>query len=206
VAAVGERVRWYHTLLSDAGALWSDYVVNLSFTKQQRDLYAPITSFARIFTTQFTNLANQTPLRRFWMNPAEWFSVAGGVTAFFLMLGMVGIFYLARNLLPLLMHLSRGTTGKSRSKIYIEFYERFLALVKPLGFVPKPCQTQLEFAQQVEAAWLTRELPAELRSLAQDISITFYRLRFGAEVLSLDQEKAIQSRLTQLELQLKPKP
>lgn len=206
VAAVGERVRWYHTVLSDVGALWNDYVVNLSFTKQQRDLYAPITSFAGIFTTVFANLAKETPLRRFWMNPAEWFSVAGGATAFVLMLGAVGLYYAARRLWAYFMRLSRGTEDNSRGKIHIEFYERFLALVKPLGFVPKPYQTQLEFAQQVEAAWLTRDLPAELRSLAQDISLTFYRLRFGSEVLSLDQEKAIQSRLSQLELQLSHKP
>ncbi len=206
VAAVGERVRWYHTFFSDAAALWSDYVVNLSFTKQQRDLYAPMRAFAGIFTTPFTSLAKETPLRRFLMNPAEWFSFAGGVVAFLLMLSAVGLYYGIRWLLAYLMRLSRGTAGHSRGRIYIEFYERFLALVKPLGFVPKPYQTQLEFAQQVETAWQTRDMPAELRSLAQDISVSFYRLRFGAEILSLDQEKAIQSRLTQLELQLSQKP
>ena len=206
VAAVGERVRWYHSVVSTAGALWSDYVVNLSFTKQQRDLYAPITAFASMITTQFANLSKLPFLRRLWMNPSEWFSVMGGITAFFLMLGMVGIFYLVRYLWRLAVQFSLGEDGKSRRKTYFEFYERFLTLVKPLGLVPKPYQTQLEFAQQVEAAWKSRELPPELRSLAEDISMTFYRLRFGSEILSLDQEKAIQTRLTQLEQQLNPKP
>lgn len=206
VAAVGERVRWYHSVVSTAGALWSDYVVNLSFTKQQRDLYAPITSFARMITTQFANLSKLPFLRRLWMNPSEWFSVMGGITAFVLMLSVVGISYAMRYLWRLAMQLSHGTDGKSRRKTYIEFYERFLTLVKPLGLVPKPYQTQLEFAQQVEAAWKSREFPPELRSLAEDICVTFYRLRFGSEVLSLDQEKAIQTRLNQLEQQLHPKP
>jgi transglutaminase-like putative cysteine protease len=206
VAAVGERVRWYHSVVSTAGTLWSDYVVNLSFTKQQRDLYAPITAFATMITAQFANLSKLPFLQRLWMNPTEWFSVMGGITAFFLMLGVVGISYPVRHLWRLARQFSLGADGKSRRKTYFEFYERFLTLVKPLGLVPKPHQTQLEFAQQVEAAWKSRELPPELRSLAEDISITFYRLRFGSEVLSLDQEKAIHSRLTQLEQQLHPKP
>jgi hypothetical protein len=186
--------------------LWSDYVVNLSFSKQQRDLYAPITSFVGMFTTQFRSLAQTPILRRFWLNPAEWFSVAGGVTAFFLMLGMAGIFYLVRYLWRLLMGLSSATDSNARRKAYIEFYERFLAILKPLGMVPKPYQTQLEFAQQVEADWSTRQLPAELGSLARDISVAFYRLRFGAEALPPGQEQAIKSRLKQLESQLSEKP
>ena len=206
VAAIGERVGWYHTLLTSAGTLWSDYVVNLSFTKQQRDLYAPITSFAGLFTAQFANLSELSNLRRFWLNPAAWFSVRGGVTAFCLMLGMVGIFYLGRYLWQLIVQPALGTGGKSRGRMQIEFYERFLALVKPLGFVPKPFQTQLEFAQVVEAAWMTRQLPVELRSLAQEISSAFYRLRFGSEVLTPDQELAIKSKLKSLELQLSQKP
>ncbi len=206
VAAVGDRVRWYHTIISMATGLWSDYVVNLSFSKQQRDLYAPVTSFFRQVTTQVAGLAQMPILRRFWLNPAEWFSVAGGVTAFFLMLGMVGVFYLVRYLWRLLMSHFSATEDHARRKAYIEFYERFLAILKPLGMVPKPYQTQLEFAQQVEADWTTRQLPAELGSLAKDISTAFYRLRFGAEALPAGQEQAIKSRLQKLESELSEKP
>ena len=206
VAAVGDRIRWYHAVMSMVSGLWSDYVVNLSFSKQKRDLYAPITSFAGMITTQFTNLAKIPLLRRFWLNPAEWFSVAGGVTAFVLMLGMAGIFYLVRYLWRLLVGLASVTDSHARRKAYIEFYERFLAILKPLGMVPKPYQTQLEFAQQVEADWVTRQLPAELGSLARDISAAFYRLRFGAESLPPEQEQSIKARLKQLELQLSAKP
>ncbi|MES2789890.1 MAG: transglutaminaseTgpA domain-containing protein [Planctomycetota bacterium] len=208
VAAVGDRVRWYHSLFSMAGGLWNDYVVNLSFTKQQRDLYAPMQALGKMLTTQIAGISNvfsvlQHTLYRFWQHPEEWFSVRGGVTAFLLMLTLVGLFYLGRYLWLLIVRISLGQHGKFRGKIYVEFYERFLTLVKPLGFAPQPNQTQLEFAQQVEAAWMTHQLPAELRSLAQEISIAFYRLRFGSEVLSTEQEEAIKARLKQLELQLR---
>ena len=206
VAAIGERVRWYHTWISLASTLWNDYVVNLSFTMQQRDLYAPLTSVATLLKTQLANLADLPDWRRFGLNPAEWFSVRGGVTAFCLMLGMAGICYLGRYLWLLIVQVSLGTHGKSRSRNVIEFYEQFLALIKPLGFVPKSNQTQLEFAQQVAAAWTTRQLPEELRSLALDISMDFYRLRFGSEVLTPIQEAAIKTRLKQLELQLNQSP
>lgn len=208
VAAIGDRVRWYHQLFSFATALWSDYVINLSFSKQQRDLYAPLQGLIGSVTNQIRGTSNfwqllQKNLITFWQHPEQWFSFRGGLTAFLLMLSLLGLFYLSRGIIRLIRRLLIGTTGKRKRGVHVEFYERFLALLKPLGLVPKPYQTQLEFAQQVEAALGTRDLPAKLRPLARDISLAFYRLRFGDETLGPAQEQQIVAHLQELEMQLR---
>ena len=208
VAAVGAGIRWYHSLFSQTGALWNDYVVNLSFTKQQRDLYAPVQAFAQNLISQFQEGSNLwtsllTHAEFIWKHPEYWFSIQGGLTAFVLMLTIAGLGYLIRYLYRMALRLRYGAAADSQGKIIIDFYERFLTLVKPHGLVPAPHQTQLEFAQQVESAWSADNFPAELRSLAKEISVAFYRLRYGAEQLTADQESRIKSRLKELELQLK---
>lgn len=208
VAAVGAGIRWYHSLFSNVASLWNDYVVNLSFTKQQRDLYAPVQEFATNLLKQLQEGSNLwTSLLAhaefIWKHPEYWFSLQGGLTAFFLMTSATGIAYGVRYLYRRFIQLRYGVTTNSQGRIIVEFYERFLALVKPLGFVPAPHQTQLEFAQQVETAWSTNQFPIELRSLAKEISLAFYRLRYGAETLTDEQESRLKSRLKELELQLK---
>lgn len=208
VAAIGERVRWYHQIFSFASALWSDYVVNLSFSKQQRDLYAPLQTLANAFTNQIRGTSNfwqvlQKNLVTFWQHPEQWFSLRGGLTAFVLMLSLLGLFYLSRGGVRLIRRLLLGPTDQQKRRVYIEFYERFLMLLKPLGLVPKPDQTQLEFALQVEAAWKARHLPSEFLPIAKDISTAFYRLRFGNETLGPAEEQRLRDSLQQLEVQLR---
>ena len=204
VAAVGDSVRWYHKMLSMGSTVWNDYFLNLSYSKQQRDLYEPLQSFAGLVTERLAGKSSfwsvlQATLREFWLRPQTLFSVRGGLTAFLLMLTLVGMFYFARFLWRLLLRISRGTAGRQRNQIYIEFYERFLALLKPRGLVPQASQTQLEFARQIETEWDTHGLPPELVSLAEEISMAFYHLRFGTDPLSAEREERIQSRLRQLE-------
>jgi transglutaminase-like putative cysteine protease len=207
VDAIGDRVRWYHHIAMFASAVWNDYVVNLSFSKQQRDLYAPLQSLGSSVTNQIRSTSSfwqvlQQNLQTFWEHPEQWFSLRGGLTALMLMLSAVGTFYLLRTLTRLAWRLLLGTPENTHRATFIEFYERFLRLLKPLGLVPKPHQTQLEFAQQVEDAWLLCKLPSEALPLAREISMAFYRLRFGDETLSPDQEARIRDGLVQLEAHL----
>ncbi len=204
VAAVGDSVRWYHKMLSMGSTVWNDYFLNLSYSKQQRDLYEPLQSFAGLVTERLAGKSSfwsvlQATLREFWLRPQTLFSVRGGLTAFLLMLTLVGMFYFTRFLWRLLLRISRATAGRQRNQIYIEFYERFLALLKPRGLVPQASQTQLEFARQIETEWDSHGLPRELVSLAEEISMAFYHLRFGTDPLSAEREERIQSRLRQLE-------
>lgn len=205
VDAIGDRVRWYHQVVTLSAALWSDYVVNLSFSKQQRDLYAPMQSLFQAVTSQFRGTSSfwQFLQSHFWKNPRQWFSVSGGLAAFVLMLSFVGLFYLSRALFRSIRWLLFGAVDKRKKGAQIEFYERFLTLLKPLGLVPKAHQTQLEFALQVEAAWSAQQLPAELLPIARAISLAFYRLRFGGETLSPAQAQEILGSLQQLESQLR---
>lgn len=204
VEAIGERVRWYHYVFALGSTLWNDYVINLSFTRQQRDLYAPLQSLGQAVTNQVRGTSGfwsglKKSLLNFWEHPEQLFSFRGGLIALGLMLSAVGLFYLLRILLRMARRQLWGAIDQPDHRTTIEFYERFLALLKPLGLSPKPYQTQLEFAQQVESAWLACELPVASLPLARDISAAFYRLRFGQEVLNPEQEEQIRSALQQLE-------
>lgn len=211
VDAIGSRTGWFHGVFTFFSGIWSDYVVNLSFNKQQRDLYAPFQFFGQAVAAEFQGKSTlwarirQTAVG-FFQNPREWFSITGGVTAFLLMLTLLGLYHLLCGAFRRVRRLILGARPDVRRGVRIDFYEQFLKAVKPLGLVPLPQQTQLEFAQQVEADWLNRNYPAEFLPVIQEICAAFYRLRFGDLPLTPEQDTGIRSSLQRLEAQVRRSP
>ncbi len=98
----------------------------------------------------------------------------------------------------LLMRL-RGESVPQRLRV--EFYERFLRVLRAAGLEPLPTQTSLEFISDTHLRWSERLPSPELLGVPRSIVTQFYRVRFGGESLSADELRQLDLQLIQLEEQ-----
>ncbi len=98
--------------------------------------------------------------------------------------------------------LLRRLRGEStEQRLRVEFYERFLRLLRTAGLEPHPAQTAREFLIASQSVWSERLVADNSSSLPVDVVAQFYRVRFGGESLSLDEQREIEWQLGQLEQQ-----
>jgi|GEM_PF-492993 len=93
----------------------------------------------------------------------------------------------------------RGEPAEQRLRV--EFYERFLRLLRTAGLEPHPAQTAREFLMTSQTEWSERLAADDSSRLPMEIVAQFYRVRFGGESLSPDEQRLIESQLGQLEQQ-----
>lgn len=129
-------------------------------------------------------------LRRFfkWLVPAEAASSDGGWRARW-----------SRWWSALLRRL-RGESEEQR--LNVAFYERLLRLFRSEGLEPLPTQTAREFIVATKSDWSDRLAANGLANIPAEVVSQFYRVRFGAESLSLDELQRLDAQLDQLEQQL----
>ena len=97
-----------------------------------------------------------------------------------------------------LAHL-RGDVAPQRMRV--EFYERFLRVLKTGGHEPLPNQTATEFINGMQPHWQLSWNVAEVSALPPTIVAEFYRVRFGGESLSVDELRQLNRQLDQWEAQ-----
>lgn len=98
----------------------------------------------------------------------------------------------------------RGAPDEQRLRV--EFYERFLRLMRSAGLEPLPSQTAQEFVTASQSEWSERTTINSAMPLPLDIVRQFYRVRFGDESLSLAELQHIDSQLGQMESQWRDRP
>lgn len=91
----------------------------------------------------------------------------------------------------------RGESDEQR--VRVEFYERFLRLLRSAGLEPLPAQTAREFVLDSQPTWSQRLSERELASVPADIVTRFYRVRFGGESLPPDELRRLETQLRQME-------
>ncbi|MBC7819047.1 MAG: DUF3488 domain-containing protein [Planctomycetaceae bacterium] len=91
----------------------------------------------------------------------------------------------------------RGESAEQR--VRVEFYERFLRLLRSAGLEPLPAQTAREFVVASQPTWSQRLSEQKLTSVPADIVALFYRVRFGGESLPPDELRQLETQLRQLE-------
>ena len=96
-----------------------------------------------------------------------------------------------------LMRRLRGESVEQR--VRVEFYERFLRLLRSAGLEPLPAQTAREFVLASQPTWSQRLSERELASVPADIVARFYRVRFGGESLPADELRQLETQLRQME-------
>lgn len=91
-------------------------------------------------------------------------------------------------------------SGKSaEQRLRVEFYERFLRLLRSAGLEPLPTQTPREFIVATQPTWSQRLSAAGLMSIPEDIVARFYRVRFGGESLPPDELRHLETQLREFE-------
>jgi hypothetical protein len=85
----------------------------------------------------------------------------------------------------------------------VEFYERFLRLLKSGGHEPLPSQTAAEFLDTLQSHGQLSRIAAEVASVPPTIVAEFYRVRFGGKSLSVDELRQLNRQLDQWEEQWK---
>ncbi len=89
----------------------------------------------------------------------------------------------------------RSTTTVMR----VEFYERYLRMLKSAGCQPQPHQTPREFLEATEPRWCDLLLDRKLADVPARIVAQFYRVRFGQESLTPDESDWLERQLSELE-------
>jgi transglutaminase-like putative cysteine protease len=94
--------------------------------------------------------------------------------------------------------------GTRRSSLPVPFYRRLLALLeRRLDLAPAPGQTPREFGTAAGEALRRRPATSGLADLPGVLIETMYRVRFGGEVLTEEEGRALEGRLDELALALR---
>lgn len=183
--------------------LW-DGGMRLSKDEQQRLLFQPLEDTARETWRALRDVRGSSArlgefLRSLSESPERWFSWRGGVTVFVLMTFVTITVRLLRKLAGVLRHSRRMTRRLRRGRTAVPFFDRFTRIVNRLGLRREDDQTQLEFARQVEGQLATSLRVPATADLPQEITETYYQVRFGDHPISPDEAAALDDRLDALE-------
>lgn len=185
--------------------LWSQNVVQLSLSQQRNQFYNPLQETARNWWNpvegRWTALKNW--LAQTLTSPEMWFSWRGWVAAFVLLWGGLLSYKIIRRIIRFILGIpGRLRAGHRARANRVEFYDRFQKVMRRVGMLRSPAQTQWEFAEQVQYNCSDKLAGSSLNAFPQDLAESFYRIRFGNEVLPPEEIRRINQRLDDLEARL----
>ena len=207
VAEVATRRSVWTDVRARVSGLWSENIVNISFDRQEELIYGPSREIATLVWEAVLELwasprSSFESFLRLVTNPQNWWSFGGAATLWGLG-SCIWIFRRRLNWLRLSWHgWKRSPLPASRR--WIEFYERFVRLMKSRGLQRAATQTQYEFATQAAETLVPELREAGLHEVPRAVSDVFYRVRFGNETLSDTEATQIESLLSRLEYALTP--
>ena len=193
-------------------SLWSENILNMSLDRQEESIYGPIRELAAAFWNLMQEffVSPEFAFQTLWdllTNRESRIGMTARVVLMLLIVSVGIIFWLVSRSRSWwrggLWDLGLGTS-RGRGK-RIEFYQRFLQLVKQRGLDREPTQTPLEFAEQV-ADSLPSLSTAGLDSSPERISRLFYRVRFGDEELTSEERASLDELLDRLEKAINDNP
>lgn len=207
VADVAARRSVWTEVSSRVSNLWSTNVVNISMDTQEAVFYGPAREIAALIWEGLMSvwLSPESSLEAFAklvFNPANWLSFGGAAVIWAI---VSSLWFLRHRLLRLRLCFSQQQRSqRANQRRWIEFYERFVRVMKSRGLEREPTQTHHEFSARA-AETLTQELhAARLDDVPLAVSRVFCRVRFGDETLSDVEAREIDSLLRRLEAALAP--
>jgi hypothetical protein len=210
-------------------SMWSNYVVSLSLTRQQQDLYDPLqgsvtTGWSAVRQAGQRVVAAVDGVKDALSSPESLLTPRAAALGLLSLAAAVVIFKLLRRLLK--QDLSRAVYPTARRSwigrlfdwlqerlkvrprdptgMVVAFYQQFQSVVRMAGLIPRLDQTQQEFARQVESNLAGRLAPAGLARFPTQLAELFYRVRFGEGALEPLERADIERRLDQLKEALLP--
>ena len=198
-------------LFEYAQVLWTDYVLELNWDRQKKDIYDPLYVELSLLIRDLLSwevwshlpigIARTLGIDIYGRASGRWFSWRAGLTAMFVCLVFVGVFRLVRPPIGRLIAwiANHRPVPKSRRSLRIEFYRRLEMVLARHGMKRAATQTQREFA--LEAAGQLTESPScrHAASMPRRVVEAFYRVRFGGHALDKHEAEAVEHALTRLE-------
>jgi transglutaminase-like putative cysteine protease len=204
VQSMESSVQSWHDFTKLMSDVWGRHVLGVNFNQQRNEFYEPIREtlsnlwddlkqghigVASVFAA-FTKLLT---------SPDRWFSWQGGVVTFILLLLGSGLFWAVRRLAWQWKRFGKRERTRHRSKVSVEFYERFRRLCRACGLSKDASQTEREFVTAA-ARHLESKLPnVQAGSASSDLVEAFYCVRFGGQQLQPERAALVDTSLTRLE-------
>ncbi|MDB5343632.1 MAG: transglutaminase domain protein [Schlesneria sp.] len=202
VTAVGSKRNFFTSITSKLAGIWESNVLDISYERQDDMIYEPLRQFLRSivqFARDFWNSprASVIGILAFMADPRNWLTIPGGLT----LAGLAGLLILMRRKSSWIQFRWRKkalqTEDSQRSRI--EFYERFVRLMKRQGRQRGLSQTQGEFVDESADALSTQLEDTSLPERLKSISDSFYVIRFGDSELTDFEKQRLDELLTRLE-------
>jgi hypothetical protein len=188
-------------------SMWSNYVVELDYRRQQSEIYQPIIQAARSGLQQLTNsdrwramLGSLAALLHIGQHSGvrDWLTALTAATvAALILLGGVWLLWRAGRALWRRWARVHPRTGAGR-RAKIDFYRGFETLLARRGLRRSPTQTQQEFAAVVAAHLVMTTGENRLAELPGVVAEAFYRVRFGRQPLDNLQVQAVEHALAEI--------
>ncbi|MFV2067139.1 MAG: DUF3488 and DUF4129 domain-containing transglutaminase family protein [Pirellulales bacterium] len=202
----GFREAW-----SYAGLLWANYVVGLTYEKQQRSIYTPLrTTVVDVAKALVDAQRRRETLRKLYLAVRDglwtwlrgnWFSWRGGLVAIGVCLILVGFYFAMRSVWRWLSRWSwrRIETARTRRHLEVRFYSRLEQLLRHYGMTRMPGETPGELAAVAGGQLATMPDGQTVARLPHELVEAFYRVRFGRVELQRKELEAVERALTELE-------
>ena len=201
-----KKTSLWSDMQSAFAGLWSDNILNMSLDRQEQSIYKPVRNLAlnlliflrQLFTSPESALRTLFDLvsnRNYWLSP-------GGILIILVLLLVVaGLAWGSR---WLFIWIRRWLDQHGRQRIrkqhrIVEFYERFIGMMKSHGLKRAPNQTQREFAEMVASKYSSDLEFVGEKDIPDQISRLFYKVRFGETELTVHEENEIQLLLAKLD-------
>ncbi len=198
--------------------MWSQNVVRMSLDTQSESIYRPMGQWIAKKIRSLTKLFGGEGGDEIWeflSNPRKWFSTEVFIVVFILLGLSTAVRAVWRRYRPadftwrgfiksILSALHERWLDQQGGR-HIEFYDRFVRIMRKHGRVRARAQTPLEFARTVESHFNALLEPQGLNAFPTEVVSLFYEVRYGNSVASEQELERVESRLKQFEAALVPK-
>ncbi|MBT5018939.1 MAG: DUF3488 domain-containing protein [Planctomicrobium sp.] len=178
--------------------------IQLSKTQQQQIIYKPIQEIGQQSWANAKNLmqgraTSFKSLLNFLTSPGEWFSIKGGFFVFVLLALTSGAIWTFRRIYRLIHGINFRSQKTTQRIQKVDFYRRFLKILRRQGIQQAPTQTAKEFVATSLTDLQPKLLKNNLEEWPADLVNKFYLVRYGERELSKADAEEIHRRLNDLE-------
>jgi hypothetical protein len=207
VSAVGSKRNIFTTFTAKLAGIWESNVLDISYERQNDLIYEPLRELLRSVMQSVRDFWNSPRasvigIAAMIADPRNWLTVPGGLT----LATLAGLLVLLRRKSSWFRFHWRKKALQSddSQRTRIEFYERFVRLMKHQGRQRGLSQTQGEFVDESADALANQLEDASLPERLKSISDSFYVIRFGASELTDFEKQRLDELLTRLEQTMEP--
>lgn len=206
VTEIGANKNLFALLSSKLAVMWESNILDVSLERQEILIYEPLREWLNsVIEFQQTFVKSPAEAMRILiakvLDLRTWMSLPG----LLILSLLISTAWLIRRksawLQGFFKRRAKVTSDQSRR---IEFYERFVKLMKSTGRVRQPGQTQQEFTSEVAPELARRLGDVGIEPDVQAIARLFYRVRFGESELTESESTELNTLLNRLETGLAP--